>query len=225
MHVRTLDGHRQLIRGRAAQEPIDVAQVLSVEQVEFIIVGGGVLRSVPPAPVAAFRHPEFLLRQAPRVGLDLGILRVLGEEIARFAQHIPGAIVLVGANPDVVIGVDPGARDDVRQRARLGQPQRLACRDGAQLRVGSHATVKRLQEFPPVAGVVFPGVFAVQDHRNHRRPLAGASSYRLNALVQIGGGDLGIHAGIGKPNQVGKLVVAEEEGNRLSTYREHVGAV
>src|SRR5579883_1271443 len=45
------------------QKSVDIAQVLAKEVVKFLVIGGGVFWSVPPAPVAAFGNPEFLARQ------------------------------------------------------------------------------------------------------------------------------------------------------------------
>src|SRR5271157_5716407 len=44
-------------------------------------------------------------------------------------------------------------------------------------------------------------------------------------MVQVGSGGLGVHAGVDEPNQVGKLMVAEEEGDGLSPCRQGMRAI
>src|ERR1035438_7842516 len=44
---------RKLLRRTQVEEAVDVGQVAAIKLVEFLAVGGFVLRSVPPAPVAA----------------------------------------------------------------------------------------------------------------------------------------------------------------------------
>src|SRR5260370_25487180 len=56
-----LDGLGQLFRRDLAEREIHSGEMLAIEGVEFRIVGGAVLRTEPPAPVAAFRDQERLV--------------------------------------------------------------------------------------------------------------------------------------------------------------------
>src|ERR1039458_963505 len=85
--------------------------------------------------------------------------------------------------------------------------------------------MKGLQEFPPVARVILPRVFAVENHRNHGRPMASTAPRRLDAMVQIRRGGVRVHAGVDKSHQVGKLMVAEENGDGLSACGQGVRAI
>src|SRR5262249_10871492 len=82
-------------------------------------IGGGVVVSVPPAPVASLRDIELLpgLLDRGRSVLIGMVLDVLCEEVTCFGEHIPGAIVLTVSYPDGEIGVDPGARPDAGERS------------------------------------------------------------------------------------------------------------
>ena len=66
------NGPRQLLRRRQVEEAVDVGQVAAIELVELDAVGGIVLRTVPPAPVAALGDQQFLERQLPLLLRDAG---------------------------------------------------------------------------------------------------------------------------------------------------------
>ena len=71
---------------------------------------------VPPVPVAALRDQYFFESQlalnprSPR--------RILCVEVSRLVQVVPSTIVFGRADPDVEIGVDPGAGCERRYRTR-----------------------------------------------------------------------------------------------------------
>src|SRR5438270_12793960 len=88
---------------------IDIGEVLAVQLVELAGVGGMVLGPVPPVPVAALRDQQLLPSEL--ADIFVGVLLVVCEEIPRLGKIIPSAIVLGRANPNVEVGVDPGARD------------------------------------------------------------------------------------------------------------------
>ena len=73
------------------------------------------LGSVPPAPIAAFGDHQFFEGQAAPVFRDAG-----GgiESLPRAQQFGPGPVVFLGADPDVKIGVDPGAGENMVERFR-----------------------------------------------------------------------------------------------------------
>src|SRR5207247_8474919 len=66
---------------------------------------------------------------------------------------------------------------------------------------------------PAVARIVLPAVFAVQDHRDHRGTAADAPACGPDALMEVVSGSVGLHAGIHEADEVGKLVVAEEDAD------------
>ena len=70
-------------------------------------------RSIPPTPIAALGDEEFLESQLALRFRRAGVPVI---RLARGQQEIPCAVVFVVANPDIEIGVDPGAREDVVER-------------------------------------------------------------------------------------------------------------
>src|SRR5437667_11055951 len=97
-------------------------------------------RTVPPAPVAAFRNPELLTREFHFGGISM--VGVAVEELTRIPQQVPGEVVFLGANPNVEVGVDPRARNAVRERPRLNGLRGFARRQGSEAGVGGDPPVK-----------------------------------------------------------------------------------
>src|SRR6266850_1414055 len=84
--------------------------MLAVEFIKVAIVGGMMLRAIPPVPVATFRDQKFLVGE---LTLGLGALRcgmVVG--FAGVEKIIPGAIVFGSTDPDIEVGRDPGTGRD-----------------------------------------------------------------------------------------------------------------
>src|SRR5579875_460495 len=199
------------------QKSVDIAQVLAKEVVKFLVISGGVFRSVPPAPVAAFGNPEFLARQRNAVRVQVGSAGLLCEEVARVAQQIPGFVIFVRSDPDVKVGINPGAWHKAGQRVGRSCGQNLRRRQRLNVGRRSKQTVESLQKFTTIAGIIFPGVFTIQDDSDHRGLVARAARRHADAMDQVARGGLRVHAGIDKTNQVRKLMVAEEEINRLAS--------
>ena len=88
----TLDGLRKFFGRNLAKREIDPRQVLSIECVKFGIVGGAVLGTKPPAPVAALGGQERFMRLfESRVGWRVasGLFSCLhssGVDIARIPK-------------------------------------------------------------------------------------------------------------------------------------------
>ena len=169
-------------------------------------------RTVPPAPVTAFRYPELLTRQfhfggVPMVGVGV-------KEFARFRQQVPGEVVFFGSDPNIKVGVDPRTRNDVRERPRLNGFRGFTRRQGPEAGIGGDPAVKGAQKFAAVSREKLPGVLAVENNGDHGRPLPGAARGGVNAPVEVLGGRPGGHSRIDETNQVGKLVVPEEERDR-----------
>ena len=97
------------------QDLVDLVQVLAEEVVENVDIGGVIFLAVPPEPVAALGDvQEFLdLADLPAVEAAFGG----AEGVPGFLEQLPGPLVVVVADPDVEIAVDPGTAFQFRQLA------------------------------------------------------------------------------------------------------------
>jgi hypothetical protein len=117
------NGGTQRLRHREPQGPVDGCELVPEELVKLRLVVGLVLRAVPPEPVAALGHLQRLEGEGARgVVHGTGMLVV---RLAGLAQALPGFVVLLVADPDVVIRTDPRARMDAAERGRLDLRQSL----------------------------------------------------------------------------------------------------
>ncbi len=218
------DGPRKFLRRRQVQKTVDVGQMAAVELVELYAIGRLVLRAVPPAPVAAFGDQQFLVRQAAVAFGDAGGDVVCG---AGAQQLGPGLVVFLGADPDIEVGVDPGAREDVVQRLRRHQAERLAGGDGAKSRVVADALVEFAEERAAVEVIVFPRILAVEDD-GHEGVAAGGQNARAilaDAVQEIGGGMGRFHLGIDEADQVAHEMIAEDQPHGAALLAPLVGTV
>src|SRR5258708_34179219 len=87
--------------------------MIPIQGVELGTVGGIVLGTVPPVPVAALGDEQFFVSQAP---LLLGDTRGLVVRLARAQQILPSLVVLFGADPDIEIGAYPGSGKNMIDR-------------------------------------------------------------------------------------------------------------
>ena len=101
------DGLSQILGRCCAQCLVHIRKVLAIEFVKIAIVGGVVLRPIPPVPIAALRNQDFLKSQLALRFTDLW--RSLGVEVTCIAEVIPGSIVLRSSDPNIEIGMNPGA--------------------------------------------------------------------------------------------------------------------
>src|SRR5260370_40100414 len=97
--------------------------MVGLQGVKLDAIGGVVLGAIPPVPVAALgdeqlfiSQPQFLLKNAASVFIGL----------ARTQQVLPGLVVLLGADPDIETGIDPGAAEYMIDGLRVADRQRLA---------------------------------------------------------------------------------------------------
>ena len=85
----------------------DIAEMSSKEPVEFRFEIGIEIITVPPEPVTAFSGIQFL------PGRPRAVRRKAWREIhklcAGMTEEIPSAIVFVVPDPNLVVGIDPGA--------------------------------------------------------------------------------------------------------------------
>src|ERR1700728_1132731 len=104
-HFTARDRLREIIRRSRTQRLTHARKMFAVELIKVAIVGGVVLRPIPPVPVAALRNQDFFEGElALRLG---GSSRILRMKLARVIQIIPCAVVLGSADPDVEIPADP----------------------------------------------------------------------------------------------------------------------
>src|SRR5580658_1632701 len=96
-HFACRDWLRKIIGRRGSQGLIDIRKMFAVKLVEIAVVGGVVLRSVPPVPIAALGDQDFFKGQLPlRFG---GASRVLRIKFAGVVEVVPGTVVLGSADP------------------------------------------------------------------------------------------------------------------------------
>src|SRR6202795_4675265 len=87
--------------------------MFAVEFVKVAIVGGVMLGTVPPVPVAALGDQKFFIRQ-----LALFLRRArrsLLVKIAGMVEVVPRLVILGRSNPNVKVGVDPRPANERRQ--------------------------------------------------------------------------------------------------------------
>src|SRR5438874_6962240 len=141
-----------------------------------------VLRTIPPIPVAAFGDKQFFERQFAL--LLRTMLRRLLVEVASMVKIVPGLVVFRRADPDIEVGVNPGAgrqrMEDVDvavPRNGLGKSKRF------DRRIILQGIVEASQEFASGLGIVFPGVFTVQN--DGYDSILTARYKRLRAVLNV----------------------------------------
>src|SRR5205085_10826562 len=93
---------------------------------------------------------------------------------SRVPEKLPSRDVLIVSDPNIEISVNPGTRENFADHGNLSRSSYGFARgEGAEIRIGLDTTVKLAQEFAAVAGVIFPGVFAVEKKTNRERLIAG----------------------------------------------------
>src|SRR5207245_4287617 len=96
----------------------------------------------------------------------------------------------------------------------------------AEILVALDSSVKFAEEGAPVARVVFPGVFAVEEKTNGERLIRPDSlAETAHSIVEIGGGRLGIHAAVDEANEVGQVVVAKQPRDAVGPHLYLQGVV
>src|SRR5262249_50725164 len=160
------DGIGEFIGSDLSKREIDSGEVLAVERIEFRIVRGAVLRTVPPAPVAAFggeqRFFGFFQRIFGWSARRFAIERILSvfESVGPVPEPSPSGNVFSVADPHVEVGVDPrSGKNTVRLRRVSSRADSFAARERSEILIRLDAAVEFAKEFAAVARVVFPGVF------------------------------------------------------------------
>ena len=98
-------------------------------------------------------------------------------------QLSPAFPVVVVSDPDIEIGVDPGAGEDAGQFTRgVGAP---LCRGhGLKLGMAGEPAIERPEKWAPTPREMLPRIFPVQDDRDQRFSPAGTVRVTPTALHQ-----------------------------------------
>ena len=103
-------------------------------------------------------------------------------------EIVPGAVVFRSADPDVEVGVNPRARNQRLQPAKILVPRDgLGNRDGFHAGLALQRVVEAAQKFPPRLRVIFPGILAVENDRNHG--ITALIKHRLGRLLDVAASD------------------------------------
>ena len=141
--------------------------MFSVKLVEVAVIRGVMFRPVPPVPVTALGDQNFFVCQ---LALFLGCAgRCLLIKIARVVEIIPSFVIFRRSDPNIKVGVNPRSRN---QRFEMGwvfvTRHGLRNRHRFNARIIMQCVIKSAQKFAARMRIVFPGIFAVQNNRNHR---------------------------------------------------------
>src|SRR5262245_39669367 len=149
--------------------------------------------AVPPEPVAALGDQHLFARLSKRC--RIGRRRSV-ERKTRLRELVPGAPIVVVADPDIEVGVDPRAGKD-RLQLPPGRVDRLTHRDRPQLGMVRETTVQGAQKWPAASFEMFPGVFAVEDDWDQRLFSACARRKPPSGFHETGYEIIG--CGLGRP--------------------------
>src|SRR6516225_6307236 len=145
------------------------------------------LGTVPPVPVAAFGDPKLLLRPPQAFRIKIRTRGISCVKVARIGQQVPCPVIFLRADPDVEVGIDPGARHNVGERSRLYEVQGLAGSYTADFRVALEQIIELSEKRPAVLAIELPRVFTIENQRNHRLAVTQAASSRPNSIQQRDG--------------------------------------
>src|SRR6266446_509291 len=212
-----LDGLGEFFRVNLAQSEVHAGEVLAIQRVELGVIGGTVFGAEPPAPVATFRGEQrliSLLQAGFRGGIATLLHARLGSSrisLTRIPEQFPSGNIFGVTNPDVEIGVDPrGGENSAGGGDFLGGSDGFAGGQRAEILITLNAFVKFAQEFAAVAGVILPGIFAVEKQADGQRLLArDAFAEKTQTSVQVGGSGFAGHAAVDEADQVREMVVAK----------------
>ncbi len=119
------------------------------------------------------------------------------------------------ADPDVKVGIDPRTGRDSLHRGDFARfTQGFADGEGADVRVARNPPVELAQKFAAVAGVILPGIFAVENQRQGQRAArVHAFGDGADAAVEVFGGRARVHAAVNEADQIGKIMIAKDAGD------------
>jgi hypothetical protein len=131
------------------------------------------------------------------------------------------------ADPHVEIRVDPRGWEYSLHRRRSGVGlYGFTDGEGADLGIVLNAAIKFAEELATVLRVVFPGVFAVENHADRcGAALRFTIADRADAAVQVLCGGYRAHPAIDEPDQIRNVVVAEEPENSPTRLLQIPGSV
>src|SRR5580692_2846733 len=206
----SFDGFRQFLRSELSERQVDSRQMLSVERIEFRVVGGTVLRTVPPAPVTSFGGQEGFLRLLQsRFGRSaipalLSGLHGLTVSLAGVPEQLPRGNIFAVANPHVKIRINPrGWKNSAAPRDIPGSRNSLSRGECTKILVSLDSAVKFAQKFTAISWIVFPGVFAIEKQANRERlPGLHAFANLTKTAVQIGGGVFAAHPAVDEADKI-----------------------
>src|SRR6266481_4098708 len=212
-----LNGFREFLGGHLPEGQVDGRQVLAEKRVELRVIRGAVFRAKPPAPIAALGGQQGFARLAER-RFARGILAAFRARIRgaskRFSgvpEQLPGRDIFAVSDPHVEVRIDPGGWKDSSRRGHFaGGRDRFADGKGAKILVTFDALVELAQKLASVARVVFPGVFTVEKQTNRERLGAlHALAERPQSSMKVLRSGFSLHPAVDKPDQIGKMVIAE----------------
>src|SRR6266446_6774906 len=212
-----LDGLCEFFRSNLAEREVHAGKVLAIQRVKFSVVGRAVLGAKPPAPVAAFRGEKRFVcffQAGFRWGVAAPLRVCFGSSpisLARVPKQFPCGNIFGVTDPDLKIGVDSGGGEvSADSRNFLGGGDGSVGGQRAEILIILNTFVKFAQEFAAVAGVIFPGIFAVEKQADGQRLLArDAFAEKTQTSVQVGGSGFAVHAAVDEADQVREMVVAK----------------
>ncbi|OPZ60071.1 MAG: hypothetical protein BWY87_00671 [Deltaproteobacteria bacterium ADurb.Bin510] len=136
-------------------------------------------------------------------------------------QGLPGQAILLVADPDREVVVDPGTGGQ-RRDGRRGRGRRIAEAPRPDRGVSAQSLVDAAQKAFTAIAVVLPGVLAVQNHADKAALLA---AQLLETPHEIRHGFMRLVLGIDKANRVRESAVAEEHLELCRTMAHRIGPV
>ena len=154
-------------------------------------------------------------------------MRLADEELAGRVQGVPGAVVLVVADPDGEVVADPAPGEEARQGVgRRVLAEELPDRHGRDALVARGVLVEGAEERDAAVGEVFPAVLAVEDDGHESRGVVPAGvADGVQLAEEVGGGDLAGAALVVEADLVGEGVVAEDDGQLGARLGDLPGAI
>ena len=182
------------------------------ETVEEVEIGRVMIWPVPPVPVRAFGDVNLSPGGRARLGIQVGFGCDQGG--SSLGEQIPGAVVLLVADPDREVGPNPrsGAQPIDPGAGAVTLGHQLADGAAADVGRGGQRLVEPAQERGAVVGEMFPGVFAVEDQGDHAvfgiGAFGGAPADQGEQIIDRGGrGPLRVD----EADPIGEGVIAKDD--------------
>src|SRR5205807_4664774 len=148
-------------------------------------------------------------------------------DFAGVPEKLPSRDVLTVPDPNIEVSVNPGTWENFADHGNLSRSSYGFARgEGTEIRIGLDTTVKLAQEFAAVAGVIFPGVFAVEKKTNRERLIAGDFfAEHAQTRMKIGCGRFGFHAAIDEADEIRQVVITKQPADGLPSELNAPGLV